>query len=350
MTLVLKNLRGGKIERPTMLLDRRRALLNLERMARRAREGGVVLRPHFKTHQSADVGSWFRDYGVTSITVSSFSMARYFASHGWKDVTVAFPVNPRERDALVELAGEIDLGLLLDAEPVARGLDEALSHPVRAWIKIDAGYGRAGIRWDRAEEAVSLARAIVNGKRLRFQGLLTHSGHSYRERGREGVERVHRESVSPTCSVAGDFEGVDEIRPGNFVFHDLMQVRIGSCTEEDIAVALVAPVVGSYPDRRALVLYAGAVHLSKEALDDGSRPCFGVLAHASPGGLGSARWDAPLVSLSQEHGVVVAKGEALDGIRPGDLVAVYPVHACLACDLHGSYRTFEGGTLTKLRY
>ncbi|MEJ0055890.1 MAG: hypothetical protein WDN75_09720 [Bacteroidota bacterium] len=65
-------------------------------MAEKARKLKVSFRPHFKTHQSHEVGRWFRAEGVNSCTVSSVKMASYFAEDGWKDITVAFPLNVLE--------------------------------------------------------------------------------------------------------------------------------------------------------------------------------------------------------------------------------------------------------------
>jgi D-serine deaminase-like pyridoxal phosphate-dependent protein len=81
------------IQKPTLLLSRQRAMANIEKMAQKALHSGVRFRPHFKTHQSAQVGEWFREFGVEAITVSSVEMALYFAQHGWRDITIAFPVN-----------------------------------------------------------------------------------------------------------------------------------------------------------------------------------------------------------------------------------------------------------------
>ena len=93
------------VQRPTLFLDSERVLRNIARMSARAAAAGVLLRPHFKTHQSVAVGDWFRDYGVTGITASSVSMAEYFAAADWRDITIALPVNPREIARIGELAG-----------------------------------------------------------------------------------------------------------------------------------------------------------------------------------------------------------------------------------------------------
>ena len=81
-----------KITRPTLLLDEQKCRANIARMAEKASGNKLIFRPHFKTHQSLELGRWFKDYGVTSITVSSVEMAEYFSSE-WNDITFAFPLN-----------------------------------------------------------------------------------------------------------------------------------------------------------------------------------------------------------------------------------------------------------------
>src|SRR4030042_2672023 len=104
-----RNELGFEVISPTFLLDKQRVLKNIEKMAGKAKASGARFRPHFKTHQSAEVGNWFRDFGVTAITVSSLDMASYFAKHGWSDITVAFIVNTLEIDIINDLAGRIKL-------------------------------------------------------------------------------------------------------------------------------------------------------------------------------------------------------------------------------------------------
>jgi len=102
----------NKITEPTLLLNKQICLLNIRRMKQKADKNNVQFRPHFKTHQSVEIGEWFRQEGVLSISVSSLKMARYFAEAGWDDITLAFPVNIREASQINELAGKIKLNLL----------------------------------------------------------------------------------------------------------------------------------------------------------------------------------------------------------------------------------------------
>ena len=58
------SLKELNITKPTVLLDSDKVRRNIARMAAKANETGLSFRPHFKTHQSAQVGTWFREFGV----------------------------------------------------------------------------------------------------------------------------------------------------------------------------------------------------------------------------------------------------------------------------------------------
>lgn len=363
-----------RIEQPTLLLDRERAMRNIERMAEKARRSGVRLRPHFKTHQSARVGEWFRAAGVDAITVSSVDMAAYFADHGWDDITIAFPANIRQLRRIDALAAKARLGLTVESIETAAALGGQLQHPVDIWIKIDTGYGRTGLVWNDTESIAALARSIDGYSQLQLKGILCHAGHSYRARGHAAVEAIYNETVSrmqavrqalreragadalisigdtPTCSVVERLHGVDEIRPGNFVFFDLTQLAIGACAESDIAVALACPVVAKHPARGQVIIYGGAVHLSKDtlALPDGTL-CFGQIARRAIHGWGPLIEGAFVTSVSQEHGIVSMPRAAFDEVQIGDLLYVVPVHSCLTADLMKRYLTLDGETITMMR-
>ncbi len=136
---------------PTLLLDREKCMRNIERMAQKAAASKLSFRPHFKTHQSAEIGNWFSDFGVSGITVSSFRMARYFAQAGWKDILVAFPFNPNELGELNELSKFARISILLD-NPDTLALISSLEQDTPFYIDIDTGYGRTGIRSENRDE------------------------------------------------------------------------------------------------------------------------------------------------------------------------------------------------------
>ncbi|MFN2370315.1 MAG: alanine racemase [Candidatus Krumholzibacteriia bacterium] len=354
---------------PAMLVDEARARANIAAMAAKATASGVRLRPHFKTHDNVGVGRWFRDAGVRHATVSSLAMAERFARDGWHDLTLAVLVNPRELPLLAELAWRLAdrggaLGLVVDTPEAARAVRHLVGDTAPLWLKVDTGYGRSGVPWDDGPRLKAVAEAAA------FAGLLTHAGHSYgRPRdelaplfdttvrrlaaARDATGRPLQLSVgdTPTCTAAASFAGVDEVRPGNFVFFDLMQRAWGVCSGAQVAAAVACPVLAVDPGRGRLVLQGGAVHLSKESLATAAGPVFGYLAAAADGDLGRILDEAPLVQLSQEHGIVQVPAdrweEVAGGLRPGDLVAVVPVHSCLACAAHGGLMTLDGTFLPR---
>jgi D-serine deaminase-like pyridoxal phosphate-dependent protein len=383
MGIVVARFRGGRMKsnrlgfeivKPTLILDKKRVLKNIEKMAGKAKRAHVRFRPHFKTHQSAEIGNWFRDFGVTAITVSSLDMALYFAEGGWSDITVAIIVNLLEIDKINSLARKIKLSLLVDSEEVLSLLNENLQYPAGMWIKVDTGYHRTGVMWDDFESIRSLAQKINESPKLAFKGLLTHAGHSYRAKSVEEIQGIHDETVirlsavkdylhgagieiceisvgdTPTCSVVDNFEGLDEIRPGNFVFYDLMQEKLGACTEDEIAVAVACPVVGKYKDRNQLAVYGGAVHLSPACVvDESGKQVFGYATSLENETFGSINKNAPVIALSQEHGVVQIEASLLNRIEPGNLLPIYPVHSCLTCSLHKEYRTLGGTPISRIQ-
>ncbi len=344
---------------PSFLIKEDICRSNIRRMAEKARTSNLIFRPHFKTHQSLVVGDWFREEGVEAITVSSVKMARFFADGGWNDITIALPANILQLDEISKLASEIRLSLLFDMQDQAAFFAMNLKHEAGFFIKTDTGYNRSGVI-PTDTDTINSILAEASGSNLTFKGFLTHSGHTYHANGRDEILAIHKHSGkilsnlkrkylpgnpgiitsagdTPSCSIAEEFEGFDEIRPGNFVFYDLMQWRLGSCSFEEIGTVVVCPVISVYPSRKEALLHGGAVHLSKESINtrDG-KPVYGLVVPFSEG-----QWQAPegddyIVSLSQEHGIFRISSRWASGLKPGDLVAVIPVHSCLAADLASS--------------
>ncbi|MBD3223073.1 alanine racemase [bacterium] len=358
------------LRRATLLVDPARARANIARFADRARNSGVTLRPHFKTHQSADVATWFTEANVACATVSSLGQAAYFADHGWRDLTLAIGLNPRELPEVAALARRVALGVTVDHLGQVASLAEAAA-PVGVWVEVDTGAGRAGVDASDPGSAAALLRAIERAPTLAYRGLLTHAGHSYGARPHEAAT-IHQASCAALAGLrehlraaglpggllsAGDtpgfaavesWTGLDEARPGNFVFHDLMQLASGVCSERDLACAVAAPVIGVYPDQRRVVVHAGAVHLSKDALQRPEGPMYGRLLTMNATGFDRLADEGVLVSLSQEHGTVALASEGTTrAYEPGDLVLIAPVHSCLTCEQFGSYLTVAGERLAR---
>jgi D-serine deaminase-like pyridoxal phosphate-dependent protein len=353
------------VKKPSLLISSYICRKNIHTMALKAIESNVIFRPHFKTHQSAVIAEWFREDGVTAITVSSVSMAQYFAHHGWKDITIALPVNLREIDEINQLASEIKLNLLLESEETAVFLSVNLKSECGFFIKIDTGYHRTGIS---APNIMLIDRVLneANSSKLHFKGFLTHSGHSYHAKDRQELVQIQQSATenllrlkkhyhhkypdlilsvgdTPTCSQLPVASGIDEIRPGNFVFFDVMQFALGSCSLEEIASALICPVVAVHPNRLEAVIYGGAVHLSKEQtfLPPDPEPVYGLAFSWNGKNWHTGTLLGKISSLSQEHGII-SLTQAGCNLKPGDLVAILPVHSCLTASLMRKYIDLDG--------
>ena len=362
-----------KFLRPTLLLDKEVCLQNIERMASKAKTKNLLFRPHFKTHQSAMVGDWFRDFGVKKITVSSISMANYFAAHGWKDITIAFPVNFLEIDQINELAKSIKLNLLVENKEAVSYLSKFLKFPVGIFIKIDTGYNRTGILAGRNNFIDVLLEQIGKSSLIEFKGFLTHAGHNYQANSKYEIFNRHFDSLlkmkslknrykkdypnllisigdTPACSICENFDDVDEIRPGNFVFYDLMQYQLGSCNFEDIALSLICPIVAKHPSRNELVIYGGAIHLSKDQLiNTNGKPLYGRIAIKKDGKKILLNEKNYVSSVSQEHGIIKVPFKNLNDYKIGEVIEIIPVHACLTANLIGNYLTTEGEHIPMIR-
>ena len=343
---------------PTLILDEAKCRCNIIAMANKAKALGIGYRPHFKTHQSAHVGSWFREYGVDKIAVSSVPMAQYFASDGWGDITIAFPFVKQQADAVNELASQINLNLVVSSLGNAEDMVSVITQRVNILIEIDSGQGRTGVLPYDLESIDGIIHLLNQSSHINFVGFLTHAGHSYGVSARD-IRELNNQTISrllplkqrypsavlsygdtPTSVVAERFIGIDELRPGNNAFYDMQQVSNGICLPEQIAVGLVCPIVARYPYRNLLAIWGGAVHLSKDFyIDAAGNKSFGAICRLNDdGSWGQPIDDLYLESISQEHGMVrVGSPIAMESICEDDFLVVLPAHSCLTVDAMGEF-------------
>ncbi len=359
---------------PSLILDRTRLVDNVGRMRARARDFGVTLRPHLKTAKSAKVAELAAG-GRGPITVSTLAEADYFLKHGFRDITYAVGIVPAKLDHVAALQRDgADLKILTDNVEVAKAIAErgrAAGRKFRVLVEIDTGLGRAGIA-PNAPELTAIAAALADGAEL--VGVLAHAGHSYHCESIEDVKQVAEEEragavgaamrlraagfpcpvvsvgSTPTAVHAERLDGVTEIRPGNYVFFDLFQAGVGSCAVTNIAVSVLASVIGHHQPRNHLVIDAGALALSKDVGANEHRPgtCYGAVCLPASG---DPLPGLAVVDVHQEHGIVAAS-KGLDAISPlpferfpvGSRLRVLPNHACMTAAMYDRYHVTDGGT------
>jgi D-serine deaminase-like pyridoxal phosphate-dependent protein len=345
---------------PCLILDKGILESNLKRMSDTVRRHGVALRPHLKTAKSAEVARLATAGEAGGITVSTLAEAEYFAEHGFHDILVANGLPPQKLDRVARL---IDAGVTVTLVTDDVSMATAIAaHPAafRALIEINCGDNRAGV--DANSPALLEIAKALDGK---LAGVMTHAGHSYECRSIDCVRKVAEEERSavvaaaarvreaglacdvvsvgstPTMTHAQNLDGVTEARPGVYMLQDLFQAEIGSCEKNDIAVTVLASVIGRNPQAQRILVDAGAIALSKDR---------STQATPHDAGYGEIRDIDNAATLGQciiwrayqEHGAAACSSDVIERLNVGDKVRVLPNHACLTASTHDRYYVVDG--------
>ena len=333
------------VVKPTLLLNQEKSVNNIKNILQNIKYSKINIRPHFKTHQSLEVGRWFKKLGVQKITVSSVSMAKYFSDE-WDDITIAFPINILEIQDVITLQKKINVNLLIDSLESLKFL-ESLDEKFSLFIKVNVGYNRAGI--DHDDDKIShIIEYASKSTKIKINGFLSHFGNTYLSKSGKEIESVFDSSLqkisylnntykdfevsigdTPSASLVKSYpKFITEVRPGNFIFYDLDQFKIGSCNLDQVAIRLVCPIVSIYEKRNSLLLYGGSVHFSKDYIVENNKKCYGYVYSGDYWSLENKV--GYIKSLSQEHGVVEIENSK--NLKIGDKLSVIPIHSCLTVD------------------
>lgn len=344
---------------PCLVLDRGRLRHNIQAMAEALARHGVPLRPHMKTAKSIDVARLALVGQPGGITVSTLAEAEYFAAHGITDMLYAVGITPRKLDQVAKLnaAGASILVITDDADTAAA----IAAHPTppRCLIEIDTGEARGGVGPDD-DALLTIAAALGDN----LTGIMTHAGHSYAGRTpaemaaiaageRDGAvcaanrlrQAGHECAIvsvgsSPTALHAESLDGITEVRAGVYMFGDLFQAEIGTHGVDDIAVTVLASVIGRRPGK--LLVDAGGMALSKDRSTEATAKDYGFGLMLDLDGTRS-HGDAIVRRAYQEHGQI-----ELDPAHPLDLpvgamVRIAPNHTCMTAAAHDRYYVVDGG-------
>jgi D-serine deaminase-like pyridoxal phosphate-dependent protein len=332
-------------------------------MRAKCRALGVGLRPHLKTLKSIDAARFAIDPGHGGIAVSTLREAEYFAGHGIGDIQFAVCITPDKLPRARAVAARIRrFSVFLDSIEAARAV---VGSPFAVWIEIDSGEHRTGL--DPEHPALIEIATILRDGGVRLAGVATHGGHSYSARSNEALAAIaeqERSSVvraaeqlrsagfdvagvsagsTPTATQMASAEGLTEIRAGVYTAGDLFQAGIGVHGEDDIAVSVLATVIGRNEARGRVVVNAGGLALSKDrstaalphdlgyglVVDQDGAPTFGRL---TVGG------------VHQEHGQINnVSPDAFARLPIGARVRVLPNHVCMTAAPYDHYLVIDGG-------
>jgi D-serine deaminase-like pyridoxal phosphate-dependent protein len=331
------------LDTPSLVVDLGRLEGNIARWAAYAKDAGVKLRPHGKTHKCVEIARRQLAAGAVGLTLAKIGEAEVMARAGVEDIFLAYEVvGGPKLPRLLELARTIRMRVGVDSMDVAAPLADAAASAgvtVDVMIEVDTGLGRCGVA--PGEPLLALAKAVARSRGLRLAGIFTYRGYrpDLEAAGREEGEIMVREAErlraagftidevsvgsTPTGRPAARVPGVTEVRPGTYVFNDAMQVRWGSAKPEECALVVVCRVI-SRPSRDVAVLDAGSKVLTAERGPYSSRGDSHGVLRGYP--------DCQIDRLWEEHGRVQLTEEARR-LRVGDFVEIIPSHVCPTVNL-----------------
>ena len=359
-----------QLETPALLLDEARMERNIERMRRQVQRLGVGFRPHVKTNKCMEVARRTMTSPEGPITVSTLLEADYFAERGVKDILYAVCIAPNKMDHVIALqARGARMSIILDSVEAARMVVQRLKDAppdIGVLIEIDSDGHRSGVKPDSAD-LLAIAKELEAGG-VPVRGVMTHAGSSYDCRSAEAIRAMAEQEraaivhaaqrlraagfacpvvslgSTPTALFADHLEGVTELRAGVYVFFDLVMAGIGVCSVDEIALSVLATVIGHQREKGWTLLDAGWMAMSRDRGTSG-QPVdqgYGLVCDLD----GRPLADYILVGANQEHGIMARRpgaGEDTLELQVGQQVRILPNHACSTAAQYGAYQVVGEG-------
>lgn len=354
------------IETPCVIVDRDRLQDNIQSIQGIANTHKINLRPHIKTHKCPEIAKMQIKEGAVGITASKTGEAVVFMENQiTSSVTIAYPLIVESKlDGLLKSSRlhNIELRLMADSEEGINIISRSAikkEMKIGVFLKIDVGLHRCGVQ-ENEPILMELVQKIVRDSSLNFLGLLSHAGNAYAKKNRSEVlevaleehkilsrvrQTIEKEGIAvnevsvgstPTVLASNIYDGITEIRPGNYVFMDRTPLRLGLIKPEQIALTVLATVVSRNSDY--FIIDAGSKVLSSD-----------LGAHGTSGGTDyglvyplerfqQEEYEMKVMKLSEEHGFV-ARGKY--DLKIGDKMRIIPNHACAVANLADSYSVVE---------
>jgi D-serine deaminase-like pyridoxal phosphate-dependent protein len=351
----------SEIDTPALVVDLDIFERNLHRVADYARTHALRLRPHAKTHKSVWIGKLQMELGAAGLTVAKVSEAEILVGADPRELLLAFPIIGHHKLArLMEVARGARVTVALDSAEAARQLSEAAAGAgieIGVLAETDVGLGRVGVA--PGEPLLALARAIEGLPHLRFEGVTFYPGHikSLDEPGRialaelselvgriledfrrAGIEvKIVSGGSTPLLFHSHEIAGLNEIRPGTYVFNDINTVRSGACAMEDCAASILATVVSTARPGH-MIIDGGSKTFSSDRSSNAGEVSFGHLVEAP---------EARMHKMNEEHGFIDLTESGRE-FRIGDRIHVIPNHICVAVNLHEKMYGVRGKTVERV--
>ena len=364
-----------ELDTPCLILDKSLVEKNCQKARKKCRELNTILRPHVKTPKSIEVAKIALDNKEGPITVSTLNEAEYFANAGFKDILYAVCIIPKKLNRLnfIQQKYSCMIRMVIDSVFVAQEiLNYSKLHNANfeILIEIDCGEGRSGL-FHQDQKIRDISRVFAENDQTNLIGVLTHAGHSYSTKDKNeilSISNIERAEAlasiknfsnfnkmspvisvgsTPTMFLASNLDGISEIRAGIYMFWDLAQASRGICKIEEIAISVLASVIGHNHQRKRIIIDAGSLALSKDVSANNfmKEAGYGLVCNPDTG----IPFDGLNVSeVHQEHGSIdLESTDWFENFPIGSLVRILPNHACLTCAAHEKYNVLENEQITE---
>ncbi|WP_296520509.1 DSD1 family PLP-dependent enzyme [Rhodoplanes sp.] len=365
------------IETPAALIDRTLMMRNIGTMQSRITALGTRLRPHIKTSKCIEVGRLQQQAGGRGITVSTLKEAEEYFAAGFDDILYAVGIAPQKLDRVLRLrrAG-CRLVILVDSLAGADAVIDkgrAETHAFEVMIEVDTDGHRSGVAPDD-DLLIEIGTKLDRGGAI-LTGVLTHAGSSYGLSTPEALQQMAEQERSrcvraasrlraaglpclevsigstPTALSAQTLDGVTEVRAGVYVFFDLVMANVGVCRPQDIALSVLATVIGHQTDKGWAIVDAGWMAMSRDRGTQAQAVDYGYGAVCD---LAGALVDGYVMSgANQEHGIVARR----DGVPDREIAQRFPIgarlrilpnHACATATQFDAYQVVDGDGATRI--
>jgi D-serine deaminase-like pyridoxal phosphate-dependent protein len=330
------------LDTPALIVDLDIMERNLRRVADYCASHNLRLRPHTKTHKSILIGKQQLALGAAGLSVAKVGEAEVMLGAGPRDLLVAYPVvGETKLRRLAAVAGVTRVTVALDSLFVAQQLSQIAQAAKTSFgilTEIDVGLARVGVT---PADALDLTRAVSALPGLEWRGITFYPGHikdqdpqkltelsrtieqiieNFRNAG--FVPEIVSGGSTPALYHSHEIAGLNEIRPGTYVFNDLNTVAAGACAMEDCAASILVTVI-SHTTQERMIVDGGSKTFSSDKLSSGG-PGHGYVVEA-PG--------ASFHKMNEEHGFVdLTRAER--SFEIGEKIRIIPNHICVAVNLH----------------
>ncbi|CAM4168752.1 alanine racemase [Lacicoccus alkaliphilus] len=349
-----------QVETPALLIDHKILKRNLTSMQGYADRSGVNLRPHTKTHKMPRLAKMQLEAGAAGVTVAKVGEAEIMAEAGIDDIFIANQIIGRSKvERIRRLTGAVNISFGVDSVYSVKEIDgvfEGADKKAEVLIEVEVGEKRSGIIM--RNDFITLLDEIKNSRNVRFKGVFSHDGHTYKASTIDRLKELYHDSSARTLKFAGiardhgmacevvsigstppfvlgfDIpEGITEIRPGTYILMDGSQANV--LGHHDTCAATILTTVISKPTDERVITDVGAKGLTKEHRTEGLTATEGLGKIVGFDGV-------HIDSVFDEHAIIYDEGFR-SRVEIGDKVEILMNHICPVSNLYEKAYIVEDG-------